>query len=115
MSDAPNEVVREVTIPNEHGFHLRPVAQFADVAKRYRSAVTVRKVNNDSDAVDGKSAMHLVLLEAAKGCILRIEARGDDALEAVNALTALVKSGFPLATTESTDDGAGDDSVDQTA
>ena len=112
MSDASNEAVREVTIQNEHGLHLRPVTQFVDVASRFRATVTVKNVTRDSEVVDGKSAMQMVLLEAAKDCVLRIVAHGDDAVEALDALTALVNSGFPLATAVPSDelapDGEGD-------
>lgn len=115
MSDASNEVVREVTIRNESGLHLRPVTQFVDVASRYRSAITVQNITRTSEVVDGKSAMQMVLLEAAKGCVLRIDARGDDALEAVDALTALVDSGFPMVTAESSNKAADDSIGDQTS
>jgi phosphocarrier protein HPr len=115
LSDASNEVVREVTIRNETGLHLRPVTQFVDVASRYRSAITVRNVTRNSEVVDGKSAMQMVLLEAAKGCVLRIVAQGDDALEAVEALIALVERGFPMVKTESSDKPADDIPGDQTS
>jgi phosphotransferase system HPr (HPr) family protein len=105
LSDRANEVVREVTIQNEQGLHLRPVTQFVDLASRFQSTVTVKNLTRDSETVDGKSAMHMVLLEAAKGCVLRIEARGDDAVQLVDALTELVNSGFPLAYAQPNDKG----------
>ena len=94
MSDAPTETVVEATVRNREGLHARPVMRFVDLASRYRSNVTVMNVTRDDERVDGKSAMHMMLLEATQGCVLRIEVRGDDALEAAEALAALVESGF---------------------
>jgi phosphotransferase system HPr (HPr) family protein len=68
--------------------------RFVDLASRFEAAVTVRNVSGADETVDGKSAMHMMLLEATRGSVLRIEARGADAQEAVEALAALVGSGF---------------------
>ena len=94
MSDAPNEAVREVEVPNEEGLHARPVMRFIDLASGYRSNVWVTNLSCKQERVDGKSAMHMMLLEATRGSVLKIEARGEDALEAVEALAALVGAGF---------------------
>jgi len=40
-----------------------------------------------------------MLLEAAQGCVLRIDACGSDAQEAVDALAALVSAGFHMEST----------------
>ena len=92
--DAEIEATREVTIPNDEGLHARPVMMFVDVASRHDSAVSVRNVTRQGEVVDGKSAMQMMLLEATQGCVLRIEARGTDAREAVDALATLVEAGF---------------------
>ncbi len=94
MSDAPNEAVREVEVSNEEGLHARPVMRFIDLASGYRSNVWVTNISGKKERVDGKSAMQMMLLEATRGSILKIEARGDDALAAVEALAALVGAGF---------------------
>ena len=94
MSDAQTEAVVEATVQNREGLHARPVMRFVDLASRYRSSVTVMNVSRDDERVDGKSAMHMMLLEATQGSILRIETRGEDASEAARALAALVESGF---------------------
>ncbi len=94
MSDAPNEAVREVEVPNKEGLHARPVMRFVDLASGYRSNVWVTNLSGKKERVDGKSAMHMMLLEATQGSILKIEARGDDAPETVEALAALVGAGF---------------------
>jgi phosphocarrier protein len=44
--------------------------------------------------MDGKSIMGLLLLAAARGTIITISADGADEQRAVDALVALVQSGF---------------------
>ncbi len=92
MTAEENHVVqREVTIVNRQGLHARPVMRFVDLASQFRSAVNVQKGNQ---AVDGKSPMEMILLEATRGTKLTLVARGDDAEQAVDALSKLVASGF---------------------
>lgn len=101
---APNQTEsgREVTVPNQQGLHARPVMQFVDVATKFQSSIKVRNVTLHGQTVDGKSAMQMMLLEATQGCVIRIEAFGEDAAEAVDKLAALIESGFDL--TPSQDD-----------
>ena len=97
MADAPGkgQAVREVAVPNRQGMHARPVMRFIDLASRYQSAISVANISGKRlERVDGKSAMEMMLLEATQGAVLRIEARGPDATEAVDALAALVTAGF---------------------
>ena len=90
MSDAPNEAVREVAIPNKEGLHARPVMRFVDLASKFKSAISVANVTRNQETVDGKSAMQMMLLEATKGCVLKITTCGEDATEAVDALAFIV-------------------------
>ena len=82
---------RLVTLTNDTGLHVRPATLFMETANRFRSTVRVRK---GDAAVDGKSAIALMLLEAGQGTELRIEAEGDDEVAAVDALVELVEQGF---------------------
>ncbi len=82
---------REVKIQNNLGLHARPATKFVQLASKFRCKVTVRK---DSQTVNGKSVMGMMMLAAAKGTKIVIEANGQDALEAVEALEGLVKERF---------------------
>ena len=93
MSEAQTEAVREATVPNKQGLHARPVMRFVDLATRFRARITVMNVSRAQERVDGKSAMQMMLLEATQGSVLRIEACGDDADDAAEALAALVNAG----------------------
>ena len=94
MTDTQSEAVRDVTVLNKEGLHARPVMYFVDLASKYNSKVSVTNISRGEEKVDGKSAMDMMLLEASQGCVLRIEACGEDAREAVDALAALVGTGF---------------------
>lgn len=59
-----------------------------ETASKFRSTVRVLK---EARAADGKSAISLMLLEAACGAELTIEASGDDEIAAVEALVDLVE------------------------
>lgn len=82
---------RRVTILNTLGLHVRPSAEFASAASRFRSKVTVLK---DGHAVDAKSSIDLLTLAAVAGTHLTLRAEGEDAQEAVDTLAALIESRF---------------------
>ncbi len=96
MSGPELDVVREVAVPNREGLHARPVMAFVDLASRFGSTVVVQNATRQGEKVDGKSAMQMMLLEATQGCVLSIEAHGTDADETVEALVALVETGFQV-------------------
>ena len=91
MPDDPNSARCTVTIANRLGLHARPAMAFVDMANRYKSRIVVRK---DSQVVDGKSIMQMMMLAATEGTELEIEAHGDDADKALEKLTDLVARGF---------------------
>ncbi|GBD33484.1 MAG: phosphocarrier protein HPr [Gemmatimonadales bacterium] len=84
-------VERRVRIVNELGLHARPAAEFVKLASKFKSEIQVRR---DEVTVNGKSIMGVMTLAAEQGAELVITANGVDAEEAVNALAALVESGF---------------------
>jgi phosphocarrier protein HPr len=82
---------RRVTLGNATGLHVRPATLFMDAASRFRSAIHVLK---DNRVADGKSAISLMLLEAARGTELTIQGTGDDEVAAVDALVNLIERRF---------------------
>ncbi len=97
MSEACEEVIREVAITHREGLHARPVMRFVDLASSFKSNIHVTNVSRRPERVDGKSAMQMMLLEATQGSVLRIEAVGKDAAAAISALVALVTRNFDMA------------------
>lgn len=96
MADPVPQVTRDVTISHKEGLHTRPVMRFVDLAQRFASTVRVASLANESEVVDGKSAMELMLLGATCGTQLRIVAVGADASDAVDALVQLVEDHFEI-------------------
>jgi phosphotransferase system HPr (HPr) family protein len=81
---------RKVHILNPQGFHLRPIAAFAQLAGRFQSNVTVSR--DGKDDVNGKSILDLMLLAAPQGSELTVKATGPDAQNALDALVALLQT-----------------------
>ena len=82
---------RQVTVRNRLGLHARAAARFVHAANAFRSRVTVTR---DGRTMDGKSILGILLLAASQGTALVLGAEGDDEGAAVDALAALVESGF---------------------
>jgi phosphocarrier protein HPr len=84
-------ISRSVTVVNQLGIHARAAAKFVHTATRYQSRIRVGRHGRE---MDGKSIMGILLLAAARGCMISISADGADEQEAVAALATLVESGF---------------------
>lgn len=84
-------VLRVVQIINKKGLHARASAKFVQTAEKFDAAIVVRRGN---EAVGGTSIMGLMMLAAGPGTTLSIEATGKEAAAAVEALSALIASGF---------------------
>ena len=84
---------RRIELSNELGLHARASSKFVELAKRFASSVSV-KVEGRSQAVDGKNIMALLLLEATSGVMLEIDAQGEDAEYALEALIELIENKF---------------------
>jgi phosphocarrier protein len=81
----------EVVIPNKKGLHARASAQFVRVASGFNAEV---RVTREGHPVGGTSIMGLMMLAAGQGHSILIETEGADARIALDALVALVESGF---------------------
>ena len=84
-------ISQSVTVVNQLGMHARAAAKFVHLAGRFESRVRVAR---DQREMDGKSIMGILLLAAARGSTITISADGADERQAVQALVALVASGF---------------------
>src|SRR6266568_2607010 len=82
-------VVREVEIVNKKGLHARASAKFVQTAEQYNAAIIVTRGH---ETVGGTSIMGLMMLAAATGSTITIQATGKQAAEAVEALVALVSN-----------------------
>lgn len=78
-------------IINKLGLHARASTKFTQTASLYKSEVWVEK---NGRRVNAKSIMGVMMLAAAKGSIIDIEATGPDENEAIAALQTLVNNFF---------------------
>jgi len=90
-SPPPKPSSRLLNIVNTRGLHARASAKFVQMAERFQADI---KVSRDGNSVSGTSIMGLMMLAAAPGCCILIEASGPEAEAALDALEALVSDGF---------------------
>jgi len=81
----------EVVVNNRQGFHARPANLFVQTASKFKSQIAVFKGN---ERINGKSILDLLTLGAQQGTKLRLEADGEDAPAAIEALCKLMQDGF---------------------
>ena len=85
----------ELEVVNPTGLHARPASVFVRTAMGYESDITVQNVTHSRPKANAKSMMDVANRGTAwHGERIRIEARGEDAAEAVAALGQLVETGF---------------------
>ncbi|MDA1299129.1 MAG: HPr family phosphocarrier protein [Proteobacteria bacterium] len=81
----------DVTIINRLGLHARAASVFVKKSAQFASTVTVIKGDRKAN---GKSIMSMLMLEAAKGTTIQLATAGDDEVQALEALVALVRDRF---------------------
>jgi phosphocarrier protein len=89
--DPADAITRTLTIVNKKGLHARASAKFCQTAERFDAQV---RVTRGQETVGGNSIMGLMMLGAATGCTITVEATGKEAAAAAAALDKLVSSGF---------------------
>jgi phosphocarrier protein len=84
-------ISREFSISNKLGLHARPSAQLTQVASRFKAEVHIAKGGR---RVNAKSIMGVMMLAAGQGSVVVVDADGPDEDQAVEAVGALIRSGF---------------------
>ena len=88
---APKRTARDLVIVNRRGLHARASAKLVKLVEQFDADVIVSR---DGQSVGGTSIMGLMMLAAATGSSIRIEAEGPEAEAALDAIADLVASGF---------------------
>ena len=91
MSGSNGFQTRQVCVVNELGLHARPAAKLAQEAQRFDCDILLKTGEQE---VDAKSILDILTLAAGNGCGIEIKARGDDADQALEHLSALFRSKF---------------------
>lgn len=81
------------TIMNDKGLHTRPATELVRCASSFKSSITL---NYQDLVVNAKSLLGILMLAAARGAKIHIEAEGDDANEAILAILNLAKGKFNI-------------------
>ena len=84
-------VVRVFAIGNRKGLHARASAKFVQTVEKFDADVRVTRCG---ETVGGTSIMGLMMLAAAPGTSITVEATGKEAAEVIDALAALINSRF---------------------
>ena len=84
---------KRTVIKNKTGLHARPASEFIAMASKFQSRITIKKLSEDEDA-NAKSIVMLLSLGLAQGEEVEIVSKGEDEVEAVDKLIALIDSKF---------------------
>jgi phosphotransferase system HPr (HPr) family protein len=82
---------RQIEITNSLGLHLRPAQKFVEMALRFQADI---RIHYNGSEFNGKSILDLTTMAAECGTRLELQARGPDAMAAVEALAGLVSAQF---------------------
>lgn len=85
---------RTVTVSNENGLHARPAMQVVECASAFECEINLYRVDGTEGPADAKSVMQVITLAATKGTEIRVDATGDDAEAATEAMETLFESKF---------------------
>lgn len=81
----------KIKIINKLGLHARASAKFVSIAAKFQSQIDV---TSNSQTVNGKSIMGVMMLAANKGSELIMEIDGPDEVQMNEALTHLINNYF---------------------
>jgi phosphocarrier protein len=84
-------VEKKVTVLNKMGLHARPSSKLVQKAASFKSDIHIKR---DTQMVNGKSIMGVMMLAAGIGTELVISANGVDEEQALAALVELIESKF---------------------
>jgi phosphocarrier protein HPr len=81
----------ECEVVNAKGLHVRAATVLAQLAGTFTSTVVLEHAGERANA---KSVMHLLLLTAPLGAVVKVIIDGDDATDALAAVVELIANGF---------------------
>ncbi len=91
---AKSKVAKGVfVVRNDRGLHTRPSTELVKCVTSFKSEV---RLSHHKNAANAKSLLGILMLAAAKGARISVEAIGDDAEEAVDSILALARNNFNI-------------------
>ncbi len=83
-----------VKVVNDVGLHARPAALFVAKAASFKSDIRIHNATKDGKWVSAKSILGVLTLGVEKDHEIEITAEGEDEVEAVKQIIALIESDF---------------------
>jgi phosphotransferase system HPr (HPr) family protein len=83
-----------LTVVHQAGLHARPAAQFVKLANSFACNITVRNLTVAKPSVNAKSVLGVLTQGVNQGHQIAVEAEGEDAEAALEALRQLVEGNF---------------------
>ncbi|MEE8436064.1 MAG: HPr family phosphocarrier protein [bacterium] len=80
-----------ITIINKLGLHARAAAKLVQLSNQFSSNISLEKDGEDANA---KNIMEVLMLASAKDTQLRIVAEGQDEMQALEEISALINNKF---------------------
>ena len=84
----------EMPVRHKVGLHARPAALFVKQAAKFPCTISVCNLSGNSKRVNSKSILNVLTLGVQQGHVVEIEAEGDQASEALQALEKLIADNF---------------------
>ena len=85
---------RTTKLTNPAGLHARPAALFVNETKNYKSSITIRRAEPDANPLNAKSIVLILSMALKENTEVEIAADGEDEIQAVDNIIALIESGF---------------------
>lgn len=82
---------KEVLIRNRLGLHARAAVKLVELAQSFDAQVMLTK---NGQTVTADSVMGILLLDSSQGEQITVSAKGSQAQQAFEAVTALIEAGF---------------------
>lgn len=81
----------DIVISNKLGLHARAAAKLTQLASKFSSEIYIAR---DTQRVNAKSIMGVMMLAAGMGVTVRVDATGDDSGQALEQIHALFENKF---------------------
>ena len=86
-----NIIRQTITIQNKLGLHTRATIKLVELVNSFDATITIRHQNKQADA---GSVLGLLVLETCYGQEIEIVAQGNEAQQAMRAVTKLIEDKF---------------------
>jgi phosphocarrier protein HPr len=94
MSNRPAQRKKATfVVINEKGLHTRPATELVKCTNSFNSKINIYYRDY---SINGKSLLGILMLAAGKGSKIIVEAEGDDAENAIDAILKLAKNKFNI-------------------